>query len=76
MRILLVSDVPLMRELGGGRVQLETAEELRRLGHSVQHSTPTMHSAPRADGASDGLHQWRSRVGQPPLSDSVLPNSM
>ena len=35
MRILLVSDVPLVRELGAGRVQLETAEELRRLGHAV-----------------------------------------
>ncbi len=35
MRILLLSDVPLIRELGAGRVQLETAEEMRRLGHAV-----------------------------------------
>ena len=40
MRVLLISDVPLMRELGGGRVQLETAEELRRLGHSVETFDP------------------------------------
>ncbi len=32
----MVSDVPLVRELGGGRVQLELAEELRRLGHHVE----------------------------------------
>ena len=42
MRILLVSDVPLVHELGGGRVQLETAEELRRLGHQVTLMDPTM----------------------------------
>jgi hypothetical protein len=35
VRILLVSDVPLERELGAGRVQLEAAEEMRRLGHTV-----------------------------------------
>ena len=35
MRILIVSDVPLIRELGAGRVQLEAAEEMRRLGHTV-----------------------------------------
>lgn len=35
MRILIVSDVPLVRELGAGRVQLEAAEEMRRLGHDV-----------------------------------------
>jgi glycosyltransferase involved in cell wall biosynthesis len=35
VRILLVSDVPLVRELGAGRVQLEAAEEMRRLGHTV-----------------------------------------
>ena len=35
LRILLVSDVPLERELGAGRVQLEAAEEMRRLGHTV-----------------------------------------
>ncbi len=31
-----MSDVPMIRELGGGRVQLDTAEELRRLGHHVE----------------------------------------
>lgn len=36
MRFLLVSHVPIVRELGAGRIQLETAEELRRLGHTVE----------------------------------------
>ncbi len=35
IRVLLISDVPLLRELGAGRVQLESAEEMRRLGHAV-----------------------------------------
>lgn len=34
--ILMVSHVPLVRELGAGRVQLELAEELRALGHRVE----------------------------------------
>jgi glycosyltransferase involved in cell wall biosynthesis len=32
----MVSHVPLIRELGAGRVQLELAEEMRALGHDVQ----------------------------------------
>src|SRR3954462_9338594 len=31
----------MVRELGGGRVQLETAEELRRLGHTVETFDPS-----------------------------------
>lgn len=36
MRILIVSNTRLTRETGAGRAQLETAEELARLGHSVE----------------------------------------
>jgi len=32
----MVSNVPLVRELGAGRVQLELAEELRSRGHTVE----------------------------------------
>lgn len=35
LRILMISHVPLVEELGAGRVQLELADELRRLGHEV-----------------------------------------
>lgn len=40
MRILFVNHVPAVRELGAGRVQLELAEELRRLGHETEFFTP------------------------------------
>ena len=36
MRILVVSNVRMIRELGAGRLQLETAEKLRRRGHEVE----------------------------------------
>jgi glycosyltransferase involved in cell wall biosynthesis len=35
LRILMVSHVPLVRELGAGRAQLDLAEDLRRLGHEI-----------------------------------------
>ncbi len=50
MRFLLVSEVPLVRELGAGRVQLETAEELRRQGHEVT-----------TFGPEDAFHRPRRR---------------
>jgi len=53
LRILFVSHVPLVRELGGGRVQLELADELRVLGHSVQTFDPR-DAFPSGDG-------WRQR---------------
>jgi glycosyltransferase involved in cell wall biosynthesis len=40
VRILFVNHVPAVRELGAGRVQLELAEELGRLGHEVAFFTP------------------------------------
>lgn len=36
----MVSDVPMIRELGAGRAQLDTAEELSRIGHSVTTFDP------------------------------------
>jgi glycosyltransferase involved in cell wall biosynthesis len=39
VRVLLICHLPLRRALGGARVQLEFGEELRRLGHSVDHYT-------------------------------------
>ena len=55
MRILLVSDVPLARELGAGRVQLEAAEEMRRLGHTVA----TFDSHDAFTGSSTALGRLR-----------------
>jgi len=36
LRILMLSHVPLVRELGEGRVCVELAEEFRKLGHTVK----------------------------------------
>ncbi|MDQ6920065.1 MAG: glycosyltransferase family 4 protein [Candidatus Dormibacteraeota bacterium] len=36
LRILMLSHIPLVRELGEGRVCLELAEEFRKLGHTVE----------------------------------------
>src|SRR4051794_20845919 len=47
MRILFVSHVPIVRELGAGRVQLELGEELERLGHAVDYFSPVQLGAER-----------------------------
>ena len=37
LRILMVTDAPWDRRLGGPRVQIELGEEFERLGHTVEH---------------------------------------
>ena len=58
MRVLLLSNVPMIRELGAGRLQLEAAEELRRGGHDVE--TFDEHNAFR-ERERRRLRRFRSR---------------
>lgn len=53
LRVLVVSHVPLVEELGGGRPQLEVAAQLRSLGHTVETFDPS-----DAFGSGNG---WRTR---------------
>jgi glycosyltransferase involved in cell wall biosynthesis len=54
IRVLLISDVPMVPELGGGRVQLEAAEALSQLGHDV-----TTYDPRDAFGRAPHLHRFR-----------------
>ncbi len=49
MRLLLVSHVPLLAELGAAQVTLNLAEALRRRGHTVEAWSP---------GSLDGARWW------------------
>jgi len=49
MRLLLVSHVPLLAELGAAQVTLNLAEALRRRGHTVEAWSP---------GPLDGARWW------------------